>query len=441
MRKKKAGVKATKEKIKVKDPRIHIHDAEVLAMLPKIGFIHDFCHFMFEQSEAPTIYSVAVGIVVLSGLVSSDMYKWSFGGNEERVNVYSLLVGPSRTSKKSTVIAAGQKFLMASAPDRVGKDYGSYEGLLESMDEKPHQAIFSREFSRFLGQAKNGGHLTPLKDGYTDVYDCGSVTQQTAHAERGADNPRISLVGGINFTFLTSYMEESDLTNGFWARFFVVEAARERHVRDGDITPDPEGKAHLIHMLERFRDHAPTGVVQFNKEAADLYRKWEDVIEAKVDEVELENEALSGVYSQAMVYTRKIATLMAIDRNICIHKDRDYSNSSRPFMVAKEDIQCAIRIVRIHIASMARIIDNFSPNAEMKDRLSVLKALCSGRIRSWTEIVKTTRLASRRLELAVDGLITERLVGCYIRNGTKYAGRLDIPGGEAKKLLKEMEDE
>ena len=422
------------------DPRYHIHDADVRRdLVPPGGFIQSFCEFYSRQTDAPMIYALASSYAVLSAAVSTSLHSWGFGGNKDFMNLYILLLGPQGMSRKTAAMKAAVRVLRESVPSRVGLDSGSYEGLLINLDKDNHFLNVAYDWSRFLHQSRGNGHLHALKEGLKDMYDCEGGRQTTARGVRGAEDPRLSLLIGINLPDLIQYMEPGDLSGGLWSRFLVFDGVRERFMTRRDIIPDTEGQLALIGKLKSWARRCPGGRLVYTKKCQDIMDKWERELEAQAQAAAAKrDDTYAALLTRTSATTTRLAGLIAVDMLLGANPTRRY-NKKYVLKVSARAYRYAMALTRFHLRGAKRVIDSYYPNRDMQDRQAVLEALSDGQYHTYGQLVPAVKFTGRRLEETLKSLMREELV-CEQEYGptnsrVRYA-RTDVPGGIAEKAQK-----
>lgn len=146
-----------------------IREVEALAALPTFGFLRKYVDYAAECTDANLVYHLATGLSLLTQTIPISL-NVQFGAHLYG-NLYSLIVGESSSSKKTTAINIGRNLLREIMPTAEGETPGSTEALIEGLRAAPRQLICYGEFGSFLAKAQEG-YLLPLKTTYGELYDC-----------------------------------------------------------------------------------------------------------------------------------------------------------------------------------------------------------------------------------------------------------------------------
>jgi hypothetical protein len=147
-----------------------ITDAEALAALPQSGWLRSYVEHAYGQTTAPLAYHIGFGLVCLAATAPLDLAVDYIG--HLHGNFYTMAVGRSGDDQKSSALRVAREVLWQVDSTLIGRSPGSWEGLIDSLGERPRQTIFYSEFGDFLSKANNPGYFGPMKTSYTDLWDC-----------------------------------------------------------------------------------------------------------------------------------------------------------------------------------------------------------------------------------------------------------------------------
>lgn len=134
------------------------------------GFIRGYCEYAATCSDAPEIFHVGVAITVLSAAVARRLACPYSSGSMLIPNLYTLLVGPSRSGRKSSCMDTGTRILRAVHADSVIPVPGSYEELIAQLRSTPAGVLTYREFGHFLKTTQRG-YGEPIRTVLTELFD------------------------------------------------------------------------------------------------------------------------------------------------------------------------------------------------------------------------------------------------------------------------------
>lgn len=147
-----------------------ITDADALAALPQSGWLRSYAEHAYAQTTAPLAYHIGFGLICLAATTPMDLGIRYIGNL--RGNFYVMAVGRSGDDQKSSALSIARDLLWHADPSMIGRPPGSWEGLIDSLGERPRQTIFYSEFGDFLSKANQPGYFGPMKTSLTDLWDC-----------------------------------------------------------------------------------------------------------------------------------------------------------------------------------------------------------------------------------------------------------------------------
>jgi hypothetical protein len=346
-----------------------ITEREVLDAIPKRRcFLREYAKYAAGCTDANLAYHVAGALTLLSQTVPITFFVPY--GHPLYLNIYALAVGPSTLSRKSAAITVARRVLEAALPDRVANMPGSPEGLVDSLDSTPQQAIFYSEFGSLLS-ASERGYLMPLKTRLTEAYDCTPIGRQKANGKGvNAKTPRLSIFAGIAPGYLERHTEDVDWTEGFLARFLTFYAARQRYYEEPIF--DEHGETRVAAWLKGYFEGWSTMQGTAGKclgladgGARTWWREWQKRIEDLSQHGP--NRPTRPALARAPAMAMKIAGLLGWDFG-------DARNGNE-WRLDEEMIVHATRVVDLHVESVLEIGAMLATDRDMRNRRKVLDAV------------------------------------------------------------------
>jgi len=195
-------------------------------------------------TDAPREYIVPSGLSTI-GTVNANRVYVPFGDDRIYGNSWNVLLGPSSTYRKSTVVKSARRtlaYLSAGQPDSyVFPDEFSKEGFVSVLAEKPQGLLTYREFSGALAGFSRD-YMSGMKELLADLYDCPENYERVVGKQKiTASNVCISVLAASQTDWLLDKLHENDMRGGFLARFTFWPAFYKR--RFLAIPPDPNAKA------------------------------------------------------------------------------------------------------------------------------------------------------------------------------------------------------
>ena len=193
------------------------------------GFLRGYVQYASACSDAPPHYHLGVGLTILSATVGKRLGCPWMAGRKLLPNLYTVLVGPSRTTRKTGSMDAGIDLLQGADQSLVCPIPGSYEELIAQIRKKPEGLLTYREFGHFLKTTQKG-YGEAIRTVLMDLFDWPPDRPYTRNLKKGATiiEPPIcmSLLAGVSTDLLFSYADIEDWTGGFFGRFLILYGER-----------------------------------------------------------------------------------------------------------------------------------------------------------------------------------------------------------------------
>lgn len=352
-------------------------------------FLRQFTAYCEERTDAPMVYHLAVGLTLLAAATPKEFALGNTFGGVTYPNLYAMILGPSGARKTHAASMGFDQIFARALPQRVGNLPGSYEGLLESLAERPSQCLFDPEMSRFYRQSRGeGGHLGPLKQGLTDVYDCKKISRQTRKVKiQPQDIHRLNIIGCIALDEFEANVEATDITGGFVSRFLLAVGTRTR-AKKLEVSPSYRYSADgLAAHLRWISNACPQNLASLSQGATDYLNdvgsKWDTVTQG----VDLRRWA--SIWERAPAMARKIALLLALDRyalNLDVQTTKNPVDGSTtlygttadqlpPVIIEVEDARKAVEITQLFVAPAVQLVDRLPTSRQAREIQAVRRAV------------------------------------------------------------------
>lgn len=238
------------------------------------GFLRPYVEYASYCSDAPEIYHVGVALTIFAGAVANKLScKW-MPGRTLVPNLYTLLVGPSRSSRKTGSMDAGISILQSVSHELVVPVPGSYEELITQIRATPSGLLTYREFSHFLKTTMRG-YGEPIRTVLMDLFDWPVGVPYTRNLKKGKtviEGPIcLSMLGAIATELLFSFTDREEWTGGFFGRMILLYGTRE-----GFKMPQewPEAAQHLSATLHNYTHWPIAQCGGFSPAAWQQFSQW-----------------------------------------------------------------------------------------------------------------------------------------------------------------------
>lgn len=236
----------------------------------------------------------------------------------------------------------------------------------------------------------------------------GTAGTKRAKKRMSVKQPRLSLLAGCAPNYLSRHSESVDWTDGFFARFFCIDAERERFF-DNPLD-DPEARARSIAKLASLKEEAESigdsnECRGFDDAAADMWGKWAQSIEKN-----RQKARFPAMVIRATAFAQKIAVLLACD----------YGNAlcHTAWRVTRAELEPAIALAELHVKSAMSIAESIGENPDMRDRHAVLRMI-GAKPTPMSVIIGGARLLSWRVKRILESLQEEGVIRSISGVGNK----------------------
>lgn len=189
-----------------------------------MSFLKSYTDYANRLTDAPPLFHLWVGIGLLATAVGNGCWVWSWG---RRIcpNVWIILLADSGVLRKTTALNIGQSVLMERLAYTIWPSEWSFEGLLQTMAQKPSGILFIREFKRFnsaLMRDYAGGTKELLVDTYDNPEHDSRRTKK--EGETQLEFPAPNLMAATTKDWFEASLQRDDVGGGFLSRMFIVPA-------------------------------------------------------------------------------------------------------------------------------------------------------------------------------------------------------------------------
>jgi hypothetical protein len=326
-----------------------------------------------------------------------------------------MLVGHTGTTRKTSAVNLGKALLEDVSPAAVLPHPQSVEALHEdmaAMNGSPALLVYG-EFGEFLSRTSKGSIYAPLRDAFTQLWDCKSFEQKRVRKEplRIVD-PRLSLLAGVAPSFLEAHTTQEDFSNGFlnrWA-FFAGERTRFYSRPEGS----PELRTWLLGELVRIQKESVHLCSGMTPQAEEYWRNWTTT----VDEVVKSSDGLArDLLPRAQPLAEKAALLAAFESR----------RSAKPgWKIGLAELEFGRAVAEAHIISALWIGKALVQSRYERTRNSVLNVITNAQGAQLTlgEVMQRVKpsLPKKEAQMVLDSLLEERMIFAHARaNGVAYS--------------------
>lgn len=363
-------------------------------------FLRLYAEYASQCCDAPDLYHLGVGLTIFSGAIAKSVSIPFLAGRTLIPNLYTLLVGPSRSARKTASMDAGVGILQAANPEAIISVPGSYEELITQLRATPSGILTFREFGHFLKTTQRG-YSEPMRTVLMDIYDWPSNRPYTRNLRKGKTiiEPPIclSLLGAVSTDLLYAFTDTEEWTGGFMARMLLLYGER------GEFRmplPWPQAESYLANILQQWLSASIPPCGGFTPDAWNLFGQWSQFRDS------LTHTAPSRVsthISGATTLVAKVALLMAVDRG--------EPHGGPGWLISLDTVNYAIKFVDgLYLPSVFQLGEKLTIGPWERDRQRVLD--CVDRAGphgiAQHDLLRRVKISSTYLKEILDTLREER---------------------------------
>ncbi len=377
------------------------------------GFLRGYVEYASTCSDAPEIYHVGVGLTMLAAAVGKKLACPWMAGRVLLPNLYTLLVGPSRSARKTGAMDAGVDILASVNNDLIIPIPGSYEEMVTQIRGTPSGLLTYREFGHFLKTTQRG-YGEPIRTVLMDLYDWPPnrpYVRNLKKAKTLIEGPIVlSMLSACSTDLLFQFSDSEDWTGGFFGRMLLLYGERESF-RMPQVWPSARDYlAGLLYQITQYNFGVCGGFSQPAWQQFEQWSRWRD------GQTSAAPSRMQTHIAGASTLAAKVALLFAADAG-------EVANGNG-WLVSYESMRRAILFVdNLYVPSITQLGDKIALGIWERDRLRVLSGIQSaGSIGIERNILlKRVLLEVEYLERILDTLREE---GSITRGGHDGRGSL-----------------
>lgn len=347
-------------------------------------------------SDAPDIFHIGVGLTIFSAAVARTARAPYMAGRQLIPNLYTLLVGPSRSARKTASLDIGIEILRRANPEAVIPLPGSYEEMIAQLRATPVGLLEYREFGHFLKTTARG-YGEPIRTVLMDLYDWPPDQPYIRNLRKGktvVEAPIVlSMASGIATELLFSYSDLESWTGGFFGRCLMLYGERDMFRMP---TPWEEARDSLTQQLRAWCNITLPPCGGFARDAWTAFEQWSRWRDSKANEAP---DRVQTFFAGAPTLAAKIALLYAIDQHEPL--------AGAGWLISYESVRkAALFVDTLYLPSIMHLGERFAITPFEKDRQFVLDIIDrSGRRgASRAEILRRTKNSVSNIDAIIDAL-------------------------------------
>ena len=370
-----------------------IEDADALNLIPDTGFIKGYMEYLRTCTDAPVIYHYGTIMTVLSVACSGAdiMCRYPKGSRYLPTPIWSVLVGDSGSSRKSSSMSAGVDMLERAKsimpnPEVLLPADGSLEAWHDFLVENEQALLYRDELAVLFDQSKRN-YSDGLKHWLMELYTGRPRTRVTLKGKATGkastiQRPRLGILGAIPPDTFSKKAQHSDWLSGFLARFTFWPGDREWWMRypRADLKKETE----LVKWLNKVACKR-TGYIEIGEEPNNRIADW------VYQEVEKPRKHLSSEMYSHLVRYQDLALRLA-----AMHAVGRCTSSKEVPTVTDEDIDIVLTALDLLKQSISVLFPLTQKNEETRIEDRIIELIGQKR----KNPMKRTELQKRLPELS-----------------------------------------
>ena len=318
----------------------------------KGGMLDSYLRYASHQ-ESPTDFHLWVAVTLIAAAMGRKCYT-STGMWETYPNLYTILVGESALTHKSTAIHMGTKgFKRTLTEVPLIAQKVTAEALIGAIssisEEKGSAEVFmeASELSVLLGNQRLDDTFLKLM---TDLWDCPdpfTYLTRSRGLER-ADKVCVNLLGGTTEEWLRSSVPEAALEGGFFSRLLLVHR-KPKGEKNPLVIMSTEQKMHLDNFLFDLNHihNNIRGEYELSDEASQFFVDWY----MDFNKPESAQSFMRGYYGRKGDFLLKIAMVLS-------------ASYSDDMIITLDAISSALRLLNDNEAHMDALVKFLGTSAD-----------------------------------------------------------------------------
>jgi len=199
-----------------------------------MDFIKEWVELLNRLTDANKSLKEASGLFVISSIIGhkaiipsttdSKIFSEGLELTGKRLNLWFLIIGKSRWSRKSTVLSYVDDYLRTISNDLIASTIATPEALVDELSENPHKAWIMDEFGIILEACKRKDYMADITGLLQKLYDGRTFTRRTRGRGRiTISNPYFTVIASTTpFSIRERLINDSLFIHGFLNRFLIL---------------------------------------------------------------------------------------------------------------------------------------------------------------------------------------------------------------------------
>jgi len=271
----------------------------------KNNFLNLYIDSISRITDAPKMFILFSAIGLLSTVCNKFYFSYP---RKTTLNLYILLLAPSTTYRKSTMIDVVSDYLTEVNEKLLLPDSFSTEALLSILQKYPHGLLAWRELIQVKEFQFGSDYNRGLPSLLTDLFDYKPKISRWTKGEKEQviTDPIISILAAGITDWLIQGLQQIDFQGGIWTRFLFVPVKEEK--RKFRL---PVKFITIPSITEKLKRLDALEAKEMNlSEILPLLERWGERHQEQVEQ--LDNEILKATFQRLEVALLKIACLLQL---------------------------------------------------------------------------------------------------------------------------------
>ena len=252
----------------------------------------------FKKATALYLMSTAVGRrITLLSLPETRFFEAGLGVSGKLLNLWFVLIGKTRISRKSTVVGRAEEFIREIDSSVVLPQDFTPQSLISNLKDKTENdetraTWIHDEVSGFFELLNKGDYMVSVDAVLSRIYDGRSYYRSTiTRGDENVLNPYLTILVASTDS-LPSLFSETMIRQGFLNRFIYAVGTREDYRPIGQhIDASTRSRAQkILTWLRTVRNSQTAITIVMSREATELFEEYELEVERKIQSGELDIE-------------------------------------------------------------------------------------------------------------------------------------------------------
>src|SRR3990167_1280718 len=389
-------------------------------------FLDRYIKYCNELVDSPNEYHILNGLTLLSSVAHMFCFR---GLARDRLNLWTLTLGFSSISRRSTSLFISKDLLEKVDPKLIGPGKFTEEGLYDYFnilppidkkvkrtkeqieadaylvmslsDERKPGTLFFSEFGALLKGLEKKDYNAGLKGFLSDLFDnSGLQKRNLSNGKLAIINPYICIIGSSSKDWLEEAIKHNDITGGFLTRFiiYVDHGTNDKWKSPFElVSKDTEKFEQLRNHLATINEFRGNQNIEIASDAKIIFDDWAQEIEFAVREGILSQEEgteNTTLFARKVHHAKKMAALFALSRQV------DEGTLSNGVEIQVEDVNNAIECISFFEEKSIGYLKSLNKPAPLHawfERLELIIKNAGKEGTTRTELLTKTKLTSLQI--------------------------------------------